>query len=148
MYNKKAVLIIAFIFMAAGSVLMAFMPETKFFHLPFHLMVISVILLSLFLSIKDIIIVVMLAASVVWWLGFLEVIKDISQLLVETIVLLLCASVLGWYEFTYRIEKSKQETIVEYKKEQVEEVNRSIAGLKYENDNILSEIKKHRKKFA
>ena len=148
MYNRKAVLITAFLLLAAGTVLTAVLPESKLLHITFHVAVVSVILLSLYLSVKDIVITVLFVASVIWSLGFFGVLENIGQLIVETAVLLLCAAVLGWYDLSHRLEKEKQETIVEYKQGQLDELNASVNALKRDNEEIHNKIKVYRKKFT
>jgi len=137
----------AFIIFAGALAGTYFVSGPKTAHLPFHAAIAAVILLSLSFSARDVVILTMLFSSVAWIFGFIEIISDINMLLAETAVIVLSAAVLGWYEVNVRNEAEKQQTIIDYKKEEVSEIKKTIEKIKKENEKVLEEIKKSRKKF-
>jgi len=148
MHNKKGVIFFSYLFLLASAAAVYFLKENTFFHMGYHAAVISVVMLSLYLSMKDIVLVIMFFSAAIWGMGFFEILKMTNQLIAETSIILLIAVSMGWYEIVHRAEKSKQDTIVSYKKEQVEALKTEIAGLNSENSGVSEEIKKHRRKFV
>jgi hypothetical protein len=146
MYDKKLSTIIAFVILSAAVLLSVFLRE-RYYHVFYHFFVISIIILSLFLSMKDVFIILMAFSSVVWILGFFGIFAQINQLLVETAVIAGVALLLGWYEMKFKVEKGKANTILDYKKKEIGELQRKIAGIGAENNAALDEIKKFRKEF-
>ena len=147
MYNKKFAFFAAFALMIAGVALTALLKEKSFYHVFYHLFLVAVIIFSLFLSMKDIFIILMLFSSAVWALGFFEIVTSVHELLAETAVIIMLALALGIYELKFKVEKNKSATILEYKKKEINEMTAKIAELNTANNNLTEEIRKYRKEF-
>jgi hypothetical protein len=148
MQNKNLFLGFAFALLAAAVALTAFAPEAVYGHLFLHLFVISIVVLALFMNIKDIIIIIMVSCSIIWAMGLFEVIKDVNHLLIETVIIISVATVLGWNEIKFKSLKQQQAHIVAYKKGQVEELRKMIITVEHENNEIMEKIKTYRKNFT
>lgn len=148
MFNKKTAATAGIILFIGALALTIVLPEKKYFHLPFHAALIGVLIMSVAFTIKDTLIITLFFASMAWTLCFFGLISGINTLLLETAVLFLCGLALGWYEVKRRIEFEKQQAIIDYKASQVNEVKESMEKLKKENNDISSEIKRLRGKFA
>lgn len=147
MYNKNLAFAVAFSLMAAGVALTGILKEASFYHVFYHLFLVAVIIFSLFLSMKDIFIILMLFSSAVWALGFFEVVTAVHELLAETAVIILLALALGLYELKFKVEKNKASTILEYKKKEISDLAAKIAVLNSSNNAVTEEIRKFRKEF-
>ncbi len=148
MHNNKLLLAISILAIIAGTALTAVMPEKKFFHIWYQTLVLAVIMLSIFMSIKDIIIIIMLSSCVVWGMGFFEIVTGLHQLILETAIILASGSALGWYELDYKKEKQKQDAIVEYKKNEISGLTKKVSDLNRENHTVAEELKNVRKIFT
>lgn len=148
MPNKSMITAVSFAVLAAAVLLTALLPEKKFFHVWYQLAVLSVIILSMYMPMKDILIIVMLSSCVVWSMGFFDVLKQMHQLMLETAVILLSCVALGWYEQNYKKEKGSQDTIISYKKGEIDGLAAKIAGLSNENHRLTEELKSMRKYFT
>lgn len=145
--NKKTVVIISFIFIIFSVFLTFIIKENKYFHIWYHVLIVPVILLSVFLSIKDIIIIIMVVSGIVWAMGFIEKIIFVQQLFIETIIIIISTISLGWHELIYKKEKEKIEIVVDYKKKQIEEIKNKIDNLNKGSNLLLEEIKKIKKQL-
>lgn len=148
MRNNRLLLAISVLGIVAGIALTAAMPEKKFFHIWYQTLVLAAIMLSIFMSIKDILIIMMLSSCVVWGMGFFEIITGLHQLILETAIILASGSALGWYELDYKKEKQKQDAIVEYKKNEISALSKKVAGLNKECHAINEELRNVRKIFT
>ncbi len=146
--NKKTVVLISFILIIICVFLTFIMKEDKYFHIWYQFLIIPVILLSVFFSIKDIIIIIMVISGVVWAMGFMGKITNIYQLFFETIVVIVSTISLGWYEILYKKEQEQIEIVVDYKKKQIDEIKKRIDSLNKESNLLLEEIKKIRKQLT
>ena len=124
MPNKNIMTGAAYIIMAAAIFLTAFMPESRFLHVWYQAAVLSVILLSMYMPMKDVIIIILISSCVVWGMGFFDIIRQMHQLMLETSIILLSGLALGWYELNYKKEKSTSATIINYKKSEIDGLDR------------------------
>jgi hypothetical protein len=148
MRNKNLVIGLSFIIIIAAITLTAMLPEQKFFHLGYEIIILAVVLLSMYLPVKDVIIIILVSSCVVWSMGFFEFISQLQQLIVETCVIIAASCAIGWYESNYNLEKKQNDTIVAYKNGEMNELTRKIAGLNKENHEILEETKRIRQIFV
>ena len=146
--NKKSVIIISFILIFLCIVLTFITRENKFFHIWYQVLIIPIILLSVFISIKDIIIIIMVVSGIVWAMGFMEKITNIYQLFFETIIIIISTISLGWYELSFKKEKEQIDIVIDYKKKQIEEIKNRIDNLNKESNLLLEEIKIIRKELT
>lgn len=146
--NKKTVVIISFILIIISVFLTFVIKENKYFHICYQILIVPVILLSVFFSIKDIIIIIMVVSGIVWAMGFMGKIAYINQLFIETIILIISTISLGWYEFLYKKEKEQIEIVIDYKKKQIEEIKNKMDNLNKESNLLLDEIKKIKKQLT
>jgi len=146
--NKKSVIIISFILIFLCVFLTFITRENKFFHIWYQALIIPIILLSVFISIKDIIIIIMVISGIVWAMGFMEKITNIYQLFFETIIIIISTISLGWYELSFKKEKEQIEIVIDYKKKQIEEIKNRIDKLNIESNLLLEEIKTIRKELT
>jgi hypothetical protein len=147
MSDKKLILVFSLLLIAIAIALTAFLPENEFMHAPFQMIVISVILLSIHMQMKDIIIIVMLVSAVIWGLAFYEVIGQTHQLIAENAIIFAVSLVLGLYETGYREEKHKLVVVANYKKKETETLRNEITALNAENHSIMEKIKEYKKYF-
>lgn len=145
--NKKTVVIISFILIIINIVLTFLIQENKYFHICYQILIIPVILLSIFFPIKDIIIIIMVVSGIVW-VGFRGEMSYVNQLLIETIILIISTISLGCYEFLYKKEKEQLETVIHYKRKQIEEIKNTTDNLTKENNLLLEEIKEIKKRLT
>jgi hypothetical protein len=110
--------------------------------------VLAVIILSMHMPMKDIFIIIMVSSCVVWGMGFFDIIRQMHQLMAETGVILLSGLALGWYELSYKKEKSGRDTIINYKKSEIEGLISVNAKLNKENHDLTEELKNMRKFFT
>jgi hypothetical protein len=148
MPNKNLMTYTAYAIIAAAVLLTAFTPEAKFMHVWYEAAVLAVIMLSVFMSMKDVVIIILISSCVVWGLGFFDIIRQMHQLMIETSIILLCGMALGWYELNYKKEKTEQATIINYKKSEIEGLASKIAVLNKENHHLTEELKNMRKYFT
>ncbi|MBP7792481.1 MAG: hypothetical protein KA120_05400 [Candidatus Goldbacteria bacterium] len=146
--NKNTIIIISFILIIVSVFLTFVTNESKYFHIWYQILIIPVILLSFFLSIKDVIIIIMVVSGVVWTMGFMGKINNIYQLLFETLIIIISAISLGWNELLYKKEREKIDTVIDYKKKQIEEMKNRIDGLNKESNLLLDEIKSIKKQLT
>ena len=147
MPNKKLVLSISFALTAAAIVLTVLLPEKKFFHIGYQAIILAAIMLSMYMPIRDVMLIMMLSSCVVWGMGFFEVVGDLHQLILETAVVLAASFALGTYEMGYENEKKQMDAIVAYKKDEIAKMSGKIAQLNRDNQAILDETKNIRKLF-
>lgn len=145
--NKNTVYIVSFAIIAAAVALSFVMPEKRFFHIPVFLLLIPVILLSAYLSFKDILLLTVAAFSVLFSLIYFGVIKMAPQLLAETAVLTAVILVLGFREDEYSAKKAENRAVLEFKKKEVLEAKQRLIEAERENHRIIEETKALRKKF-
>lgn len=148
MPNKNIMTLAGFAVIAAAVLLTAFMPEKSFFHVWYQAAVLAVIMLSMFMSMKDVAIIILFSSCIVWGLGFFDVIKQMHQLMLETSVILISVLALGFFEQNYKKEKSTQDTIIHYKKSEIDGLAAKIAVLNKDNHNLAEELKSMRKYFT
>ncbi len=148
MPNKGVLYYLSFAVFTASILLTAIMPESRYFHLWYQASVLAVIMLSMYISIKDVFIVVLLVSCAVWGLGFFDIITGFRQLTLETIVIISAAAALGIYEKESKREIAQQDAVVLYKKGELEAVSAKIAVLNRENQSLTDEIKRLRKLFS
>jgi hypothetical protein len=148
MPNKTILTAVSFIIIAAAVLLTALTPENKFFHLWYQASILAVVILSMYMGMKDIFIIVMIFSCVVWGMGFFDVIKQMHQLMIETSIVLLSGLALGFYELNYKKEKHSRDTIMNYKKGEIEGLASRISGLNKENHNLTEDLKSMRKYFT
>jgi hypothetical protein len=148
MPNKNILTYAAYAIIAAAILLTAFTPEAKFLHIWYQLAVLAVIMLSVFMSMKDVVIIILISSCVVWAMGFFDIIRQMHQLMLETSIILLSGRALGWYEMSYKKEKTGQDMIINYKKSEIEGLASKIAVLNKENHNMTEELKNMRKFFT
>jgi hypothetical protein len=147
MRNKKAVFIVSFIIITLAIALSAILPEKKFFHIGYQAIILAVVLLSIYLPIRDVMIILMISSCVVWSMGFFEVVSDLHPLILETAVVLAASFALGWFELAYEKEKKQMDAVVDYKKKENAELTGKITQLNRDNQAILDETKSVRKIF-
>jgi cation transport ATPase len=147
MLNKKLVMTAGILLLVLGIVLSGVLPESEFFHVPFQLLVLAVVMLSVHMSIKDILIVVMIAIIVIWGITSFNIIEMKFQLMLETGTLILVLFALGNYETGHKEERQKIHVISNYKKREVDNVRAGIEALNAENHGISEKIKEIRKLF-
>ena len=148
MPNKKIMTYAAYAIIAAAILLTAFTPEAGFMHVWYQAAVLAVILLSVYMSMKDVVIIILISSCVVWGMGFFDIIKQMHQLMLETSIILLSGLALGWYEMNYKKEKTGHTTIINYKKSEIDGLAAKIAALNRENHNLTEELKNMRKYFT
>jgi hypothetical protein len=148
MPNKNLMTYAAYALIAAAVLLTAFTPEARFMHVWYQAAVLAVIMLSVFMSMKDVVIIILVSSCVVWGMGFFDIIRQMHQLMLETSVILLSGLALGWYEMNYKKEKTSQATIINYKKSEIEGLAAKIAVLNRENHGLTEELKNMRKYFT
>ncbi len=146
--NKKTVVIISLILIISSIFLTLLTKENKYFHIWYQILILPVILLSVFFSIKDIIIIIMVVSGVVWAMGFIEKIANVYQLFFETIIIIISTISLGWHELLYKKEKEQIEIVIDYKKKQIEGIRNKIDNLNKESNLLLDEIKKIKKQLT
>ena len=145
--NKNAVYAVSFALIAVSVALSFFMPEKKYFHFPVFLLLIPVILLSAYLSFKEILLLVVASFSVLFALMYFGIIKMAPQLIAETAVLTSVVLVLGFREDEYEVKKGENKAVLEFKKKEVMEVKQRLMEAERENQRIIEETKALRKKF-
>jgi predicted membrane protein len=145
MLNKKTVMVSGVIILLLGIVLSAVLPEAVFLHAAFQLLVVAVVLLSAYMSVKDILIVVLIAVSVVLGMGFFEIIQQVPQLMFETGTIIMVLLVLEFYENGHKEEHHRVTVISNYKKNEVDNLKVSLEALNAENHVINENIKEIRK---
>ncbi|MCX8093804.1 MAG: hypothetical protein N3E50_06505 [Candidatus Goldbacteria bacterium] len=146
--NKKTIVLISFILIIISVFLTFITKENRYYHIWYHILIIPVILLSVFFSIKDIIIIIMVVSGIIWAMGFIERIVNVYQLFFETFIIIISTISLGWYELLFKKEKEQIEIVVDYKKKQIEEIKNRIENLNKESNSILDEIKKIKKELT
>ncbi len=147
MYNKKLIYIIAIIIMVFSFLVTLFVPEKDFFHIFYHLFLISIIILSLFISMKTIFNIIMIFSAFIWALTFFDILTMTQQLLLETLVIIFSGILLGWYEVKFKYEKNEMELIMSYKRKENNNLQQKINEENSENEALLNEIKEYRKKL-
>ncbi len=148
MSNKNITLILAFVLVICAIGLTAVIPEKLFLHVPFQLMIIAVVLLSLHMNARDIVILLLISSGVVWGMSRYDIIKNVNQLYLEIGVLFLSSFILGIYETNYKDEKHKLNVVWNYKKKETENLKAEIQELTAENHRITESIKEFKKYFA
>jgi hypothetical protein len=146
--NKKNIVIVSFILIIISIFLTFITNENKYFHIWYHALIIPVILLSVFFSIKDIIIIIMVTSGIIWAMGFIEKVTYVHELFFETIILIISTMSLGWHEILYKREKEQIEIVIDYKKKEIEEIKNRIENLNKESNLLLDEIKKIKKQLT
>jgi uncharacterized protein YoxC len=81
-------------------------------------------------------------------MGFMGKISNIYQLLFETLIIVVSTISLGWNELLYKKEREKIDTVIDYKKKQIEEIKNRIDGLNKESNLLLDEIKDIKKQLT
>ena len=148
MSNKNLTLILAFVLVICAIGLTAVIPEHLFLHVPFQLMIIAVVLLSLHMNARDIVILLMISTGVIWGMSRYDIIKNVNQLYLEAGILFLSSFILGIYETNYKDEKHKLNVVWNYKKKETETLKTEIQELTAENHRITESIKEFKKYFA
>jgi hypothetical protein len=148
MSNKNITMMVSFLLIIAGISLTAVIPEQMFLHVPFQLMIIAVILLSVHMNAKDIIILLFISSAVVWGMFYFDIIKNTQPLILETAVLFASGFILGIYETNFKDEKHKLNVVWNYKKKETEVLRAEIQALTAENHRITENIKDLKKYFA
>ena len=142
-------MVVSFLIIIAGIVLTALLPEEMFLHVPFQLMIIAVILLSVHMNARDIIILLLITSIVVWGISiYYEVLKNTLPLALETVVLFASCLMLALYETNYKEEKHKLNVVWNYKRKETELLKAEIQALTAENHKITESIKEYKKYFA
>ncbi len=148
MLNKKMVMFSGILLLIAGIVLSGLLPETEFLHAPFQLLVLATVLLSVYMQVKDIIIIVMIAVIVVLVMSTFGIINQTHQILLETGAIILVLFTMGHYETGHKGESQKLTVISNYKQKEVENIQAETAVLNQENHEISEKIKEIRKIFG
>ncbi|HDQ25494.1 MAG TPA: hypothetical protein ENN43_01950 [bacterium] len=148
MPNKKMVLVFSFFIMAAGAALSFFLPEKNHYHIPFHLFIFAAVMLSFVLAAKDVMIIMLLACGVVWGMGFGGILAKTSQLMAETGVIIAVIAMLVLYDADFKTEKNSLDSVISYKKKEMEALEEELKKLSKENHDILEEIKNKKKIFV
>jgi hypothetical protein len=141
-------LLLAFILVICAIGLTAVIPENLFLHVPFQLMIIAVVLLSLHMNVRDIVILLLISSGVMWGMSRYDIIRNVNQLYLEAGILFLSGFILGIYETNYKDEKHKLNVVWNYKKKETENLKTEIQELTAENHRITESIKEFKKYFA
>lgn len=147
MFNKKLIFLIAIILMIVSFAGTVFFPEKDIHHSFFHLFLISIIMLSLFISMKTIFNIIMIFSAFIWALTFFDILLMVQQLLVETLIIIFSGVLLGWYEVNFKHEKKEVELIISYKRKENDKLQQKINEKNSENESLMNEIKEYRKKL-
>ncbi|HDT15103.1 MAG TPA: hypothetical protein ENN55_02725 [Firmicutes bacterium] len=148
MSNHRLIAAGAFLIIIACIALTAVVPEEKHGHLFIHLLIIPVIMLSVFLHLKDVVIITMFSCAGVWALGLLGLLENVYILIPETAVLIFAAFVVGMNRDVFKKERRRTADIINYKKEEKESVLAELGKLGAENAEIVSEIRELRRRFG
>lgn len=149
MSDKKLTMVVSFLIIIAGIALTALLPEELILHVPFQLMIIAVILLSVHMNARDIIILLLITSIVVWGISlYYEVLKNTMPLALETVVLFASCLILALYETNFKEEKHKLNVVSNYKKKESEILRAEIQAMTAENHKITESIKEFKKYFS
>ena len=142
--NKNLIFFTAIIIMIIATILSIRLPETRFFHIAYHLFLIAILMFFLHMSMRDIFILIMVFSSIIWVLGIFDIIKEVNLLLFETVTIFMIAGLLGWYEMTFKSEKNKFAYIMTYKEKEINEMKDKIRLARKESEQVADETKKIR----
>ena len=148
MLDKKIIYPVSIIITILSFILTVICKEENWYHIFYHLFLLVIILLALFISMKTVFNLIMVFSAFIWALTFFDILTMVPQLLFETLVMIFSGLLLGFYEFSFKGEKAKFENIISYKKEENRKIEKNINELNSINENLLSEIKEIKKKLT
>lgn len=148
MFNKKIIYIVSIILAILSFIFTVFCKEEYWFHIFYHLFLLIIVILALFISMKTVFNLIMIFSAFIWALTFFDILTMVPQLLFETIVMIFSGLLIGFYEFSFKGEKSKFENIISYKKEENIKLEKNINEQNSINEKLLNEIKELKKNLT